>query len=137
MNVKAALTTATAGTAFSITVTGKDQFGNGRYNGTATLTASDGQTVTPSTVTLINGTATINVTLDKRDNVKLTATVGAVSGISDTITVSSAALASGSISAPGTATAGTAFSVTVTGTDQYGNGYDGTVSLLAKPTTKR
>ncbi len=50
--------TATAGTGFSVTITGVDQAGNG-YSGTVTLSASDNQTVTPSTVTLVNGTATV------------------------------------------------------------------------------
>ncbi len=122
--------TATAGAGFSVTVTGTDQYGNG-YDGTVTLSASDNQTVSPGTVTLVNGTATVNVTLDTTDTVKLTATSGSISGTSGNITVSSAAAASLSVSAPSTATAGTGFSITVTGSDQYGNGYDGNVTLLA------
>ncbi len=129
LNVNAP-STATAGTGFSVTITGVDQGGNG-YSGTVTLSASDGQTYTPSTVNLVNGTATVMVTLDVADSLKLAATAGSVSGTSGSITVTSAAASSLSVSAPGTATAGTGFSVTVTGSDQYGNGYDGVVTLSA------
>ncbi len=50
--------TVPAGTGFSVTVTGSDQYGNS-YDGSVTLSASDNQTVTPSTVTLVNGTAVV------------------------------------------------------------------------------
>jgi hypothetical protein len=127
-----------AGTSFTLTVTGKDQFNNG-YDGTVALSASDGQTVTPGTATLVNGLATVTVTLDRTDpnqsnptgTVALIASASSVSGQSAAIMVSPAALASLSVSAPNNATAGTAFTVSVTGTDPYGNGWDGTVTLVA------
>jgi hypothetical protein len=126
--------TVTAGTAFSVTVTAKDRYGNiaTGYTGSVTLTASNGQAVTPSTVALSNGSATVSVTLDTAGAVTLAATAGALKGSSGRITVSPAPAASLVVSAPSTATAGTGFRVTITAKDPYGNtaaSYSGTVTL--------
>ncbi len=45
------------------------------------------RTVSPATVTLVNGTATLSVTLNTADSVKLSATSGSVTGTSGTINV--------------------------------------------------
>ncbi len=117
-----------------MTVTGSDQYGNG-YSGQVTLSASDGQTVTPATVTLVNGTATLTVTLDKERHRHPERRPPALSAwTSGNVTVSSALgrRRSASTLPSGTATTGAGFSVTVTGSDQHGNGYDGTVTITAK-----
>src|SRR5439155_2506852 len=61
---------ATAGTAFNITVTAQDQFGNTvtNYAGTVHFTSSDGQAVLPANSTLTNGTETFSVTLNTSGN---------------------------------------------------------------------
>jgi hypothetical protein len=59
--------TPTAGTAFSITITAQDQYGNAftGFNGTVTLTDSSG-TITPTTSpTFVNGVCTMSVTVTK------------------------------------------------------------------------
>src|SRR5439155_16778325 len=68
---------ATAGTAFSITVTAQDQFGNTvtNYAGTVHFASTDGQAVLPANSTLTNGTGTFSVTLKKSGNEHITATV--------------------------------------------------------------
>src|SRR5262249_49380454 len=48
--------TATAGTAFKATLTALDAYQN-KASGTVTLTSSDGQAISPKTVTLTGGTA--------------------------------------------------------------------------------
>jgi len=78
--------TATAGTGFSVTITAKDMYGNG-VDGPVSLSSSDGQSVTPATVTLTNGTGKATVTLTDPDAVGLVATSGAASGTSGPITV--------------------------------------------------
>ena len=83
---------ANAGMAISFTVTAEDPFGNTvtSFNGAAQLLSTDGQIVSPGTVTLTNGTATTAVTLDKADALKLEATNGVIGGYSGLITVSAA-----------------------------------------------
>ncbi len=126
--------TAIAGSSFSFTITATDQDGNG-YDGTVTLSASDGQTVNPSIVTLINGTATVNVTLDTAENVTLMATAGSASGTSGSFTVSPAVMSSFAVSPSVTqATVGAGFIVSIRATDAYGNTvttYNGSVTLSA------
>jgi len=85
--------TATAGTAFSYTVTAQDQFGNtaSTYAGTVHFTTSDGAAVLPADSTLTNGTGTFAGTLNTSGPQTLTATDtanGSVTGTSATITVS-------------------------------------------------
>lgn len=132
----------TAGTGFTVTVTAHDPYGNiaTGYSGTATLTSSDGETVSPSAVVFDNetGVATVAITLDKAGTTTLTATAGSVAGTSDTITVQPAAAASFSVKAPSPETAGADFTVTVTALDAYGNvvtGYHGTATLSNVPYT--
>src|SRR5262249_32611995 len=83
-----ALSSATAGTAFSVTVSALDIENNiVNTGGTVTLTCSSGQTVYPSTVTLTGGKVTTNVTLNYAGYVTLKATGLGFSGTSGGINV--------------------------------------------------
>jgi Ca2+-binding RTX toxin-like protein len=128
---------AIAGAGFGVTITAVDPYGNPvtSYTGAAALTSSDNQQVfvSPGTITLTNGTATVAATLTTADTLTLKATSGTLTGGSGNIAVSPA-VASFTVSAPSTATAGTGFSVTVTGLDPFGNvvaGYNGPVTLTS------
>src|SRR5262249_4739139 len=105
------------------------------YNGSVTLTSSDKQTVYVSapSINLVDGTATVMMTLDTPDTVTLTAASSKVTGTSTPIAVSPA-VASFAVGAPSTATAGTGFAVTITAQDRFGNtvsGYNGPVNLAS------
>jgi hypothetical protein len=133
---------ATAGTALSVTVTALDQFNNTAtgYRGTVHFTKSDsgaGSSL-PADYPFVAGdsgvhTFTNGVTLVTAGNQTITATdtlTSSITGTSNTITISPAAATHLSVSASALATAGTAFSVTVTALDQFNNvatGYAGTV----------
>src|SRR5207253_614196 len=125
---------ATAGNAFSFTVTAQDQFNNTAtgYTGTVHFTSSDGAAVVAGDSTLSNGAGTFSATLKTAGNQTLTGTdtaTSSITGTSNTITVSAAAATHFSVSAPNSATAGSAFSFTVTAQDQFNNtapGYTGT-----------
>jgi hypothetical protein len=134
--------TRTAGTSFSETITALDTWGNTAtgYSGPQTLTFSgpsnspNASTPTyPSSVTFTSGVGTATVTLVDAQSTTLTATQGSVTGTSTSFTVSpSATAASFTVGNPGTRTAGTAFSVSVTALDPYGNtatGYSGSKTL--------
>ena len=64
--------TAIAGVAFPVTITAEDQYGNPvtNYSGSVTLTSSDKQTVylSAAAINLINGTATVMVTLESAEH---------------------------------------------------------------------
>jgi subtilisin-like proprotein convertase family protein len=128
---------ATAGTAFSVTVTAKDAYDNTAtgYAGTVHLASSDGQAVLPADSTLPNGTGTFSVTLKTAGSESLTATDTATGNVTGSATVSVVApvqAAHLSLSAPSGTTAGSRFSITVTALDANGNiatGYAGTVRL--------
>jgi predicted outer membrane repeat protein len=81
--------TVTAGTSFNITIRARSLNGqtNTSYDGSVTLTCSDGQKVSPAAVTLVKGTATVAVTLDTADTVTLTARAGTISGVSGSFEV--------------------------------------------------
>jgi hypothetical protein len=128
-------TNATAGNAFSITVSALNPDGsvNTSYSGTVHFTSTDPKAALPPDATLPNGSGTFNVTL-------YTAGVQAISvndtsntamtGSENGITVTAAAATHFIISAPSNIKAGTAFNLTVTAVDAYGNtatGYTGTV----------
>ena len=134
----------TAGTAFSVTITAVDQYGNIEtgYAGPATLTDTSGSvyTTAPGTTTtgaFANGAWTGSVTVTKAttsDVITATDSATKMAGSSQSFTVNSLATPSGfsfsTIASP--QTAGTAFSVTITAVDQYGNtvpGYTGTAKL--------
>jgi hypothetical protein len=135
--------TATAGSAFSATVTAKDA-SNATitvYTGTVHFSSSDGSATLPSNYTFIGGdngvhTFTNGVTLvsagtqtvDVNDTVTTSATGSA------SVNVSAAGIDHFDVSAPATATAGSAFSVTVTAQDAFDNtitSYAGTVHFAS------
>src|SRR5207248_1828043 len=114
---------ATAGNSFNFTVTAQDQFNNTAtsYGGTVHFTSSDGQAVLPADSTLTNGTGTFSATLDTAGSQTITATdtnTSSITGTSNSILVSAAAATHFTVSAPASATAGNAFSFTVTALDQ-------------------
>lgn len=125
---------ATAGTAFSVTVTAEASDGSGAqgYNGTVQLQSSDSRAVLPASVTLTNGVATFTAVLKTAGDQTLTATDTSDSSLttSGTIAVAAGAASQFIISAPSSVSSGSAFSLTVKVEDVYGNvvtGYTGTV----------
>ncbi len=129
----------TANTAFNITVTAQDPYGNTAtgYAGTVAITSSDAQAVLPANSTLTNGAGTFSVTLVNPGTQTVTATDTSTSSITGTasVNVQAAVLTSFSVTPSVTTTvAGNAFNVTVTALDQSGNvdsGYTGTVQLAS------
>src|SRR5207247_1078330 len=130
---------AAAGSAFSFTVTGLDQFNNTAtgYTGTVHFTSTDGLASLPGDTTLTNGVGSFSVTLRTAGNQTITATDTATSSTTGTIAASAATAAAAThftLTAPSSAVAGTAFSFTVTALDQFNNtatGYTGTVHFTS------
>ncbi len=143
--------TQTAGTQFNETVSASDTWGNVAtgYTGTQCV-AFSGPLASPggtqpaypargacaagsSSLTFTNGSVSVPITLyDAATGVVLTATQGTFTGSTNGFTVNSGAVASFAIpSSPGTRTAGTAFAVTVTASDAFGNAYSGTVNAVS------
>ena len=129
--------TQTAGTAFSITVTAKDAYGNTAtgYTGKPSLTYSAGS-ISPGTMNaFISGVGTTSVTVTTAgSSVTIKATDGTHSGTSNSFTVNAATVALDHFvfSHVGTQTAGKSFSITVTAKDASGNtitSYTGTPTL--------
>ena len=124
--------TQTAGTAFSETITAADQYGNAAsgYTGNHTLTFS-GPTKAPNgkaasysnPVNFAGGVGTTTMTLYDAQSTTLTAsaTTPTLTGTSTSFTVNPGAPGSFAVSNPGTQTAASAFGVTITATDAYGN----------------
>jgi hypothetical protein len=150
--------TETAGTAFSVTLTAQDTYGNTAtgYNGAAvsiafTSTATNAPDSTSPTITTPQTldfsvtpgivTTPANFTLvNAGETPTITASDGAISGTTAAITVQPEVAASFSAvtSGGGTETAGTAFSVTLTAQDTYGNtatGYNGAAVSIAFTST--
>ncbi|MDR3706807.1 MAG: SBBP repeat-containing protein [Capsulimonadaceae bacterium] len=133
--------TATSGAAFSFTVTALDQFGNTAtgYSGVLHYTTTDaaGGVSLPGDGPLTNGTGTLSATLVTSGSQTITATDtsnSSITGASSGITVGPGPATHFTLSAPGTATAGTAFSFTITALDANGNtatGYTGTVHFTS------
>jgi hypothetical protein len=132
-------TTATAGTAFSFTVSAQDQFGNTdtSFTGTIHFTSSDSNAVLPTDSPLTNGTGTFSATLKTAGNQTITATqtgTGGLTGTSNAIAVAAAAATHFMVTAPTTTTAGTPITVGLTALDQFGNtdtAYAGTVHFTS------
>src|SRR5439155_206633 len=131
---------ATAGSAFSVTVTALDTYGNtaGGYTGTVHFTGGGTSPTLPANYTFVGGdsgvhTFTNGATLTQAGSRTITATdtvtattPGSSLTLPDALPISSTL----AVSAPANATAGSAFSVTVTALDTFGNtatGYTGTV----------
>lgn len=117
---------ATAGDSFHFTVTALDAFQNTAtdYNGTVQFSSSAGAVTLPSNSTLTNGTGSFSAILKSSGDQTITATdtvSNTITGKSNPITVSAAAATHFSVSAPASATAGTAFDFTVTALDAFEN----------------
>ena len=125
--------TQTAGTAFNVTITATDPYGNaatGYPNGNHTLTFSgpsnspNGRAPRyPAQVNFTNGVGTANITLYDAQTTTLTASATGpnLTGTSNSFTVNGRAASAFSITNPGAQTAGTQFTLTITAVDAYGN----------------
>jgi hypothetical protein len=126
--------TVTAGTSATVTVTALNADGsvNTSYSGTVHFTSSDPQAALPPDATLTNGTGTFTVILKTAGAQSITATDASNSSVagSEGITVTPGTATHFIISGPASIGANTAFSITVTALDAYGNvatGYRGTI----------
>ena len=126
-----------SGTPFNVTVTALDSSNNGvtTYSGTVHFTSSDSQAVLPANSTLTNGTGTFSVTLKTAGAQTVTATDSGtgISGTSASISVIGATTHL-SVTAPGSATTGTAFNFAVSALDASNNivtSYSGTVHFTS------
>jgi hypothetical protein len=137
---------ATAGSAFNVTLTAKDAYGNTAtgYPGTVHFTSSDAKAVLPANYTFISGDAgqhTFSITFKTASTQSVTATDTATSSITGTasgIVVTPAAASKFILSAPSSVTHGATFSVTLTVEDAYGNvvtGYVGAVHFNSSDST--
>jgi hypothetical protein len=135
-------TLTTAGKSFSITVTAENSDGSTAtgFTGTIHFTSSDPKATLPSNYTFVAGDQGFHtftgVILDKAGTRYLVVndTLNPSFGGSAAIKVKQAALAQFGITAPKTATSGTAFTITVIAEDAFGNvitGYDGTVAFTS------
>ena len=156
-SLAAATTTPTAGAADNLTVTAKDSAGNTvtAYGGDQTVTFSGASTIgsnqptvtsktgtavafgTGETITFTSGVSTVAgssngvMTLYKAETATVTVSDGTHTG-NVGVTVAPAAAASYAVSAPGSATAGSALSASLTAKDTYGNtatGYTGSHTI--------
>jgi hypothetical protein len=135
--------TQTAGTPFSVSITAKDAYGNTAtgYTGAKSVVFtgaanSPGGTAPsyPASVTFAAGVAaTVPITLYNAASTMLTATEAGKSGASGPFTVNPAGINSFTFPTPATQTAGTAFNVSLTAKDAYGNtatDYSGAKSVV-------
>ena len=124
--------------AIQVMVTAQDVANNTvtNYSGTVHFTSTDAKAVLPANSTLTNGTGTFSVTFETSGVQTITATdtvTASITGTSNSITVSGAATHF-SVTAPASATAGTAFNITVTALDALNNvatSYAGTVHFTS------
>jgi hypothetical protein len=119
--------TAIAGTAFTYTVTAKDQYNNlvPTYSGTIHFTSTDGQAALSGDSTLSNGAGTFQATLKTAGSFTITATDtgnSSISGVSGGITVMSGPLTQFVFTPPTqNQPAGSSFSIQVTALGPNGN----------------
>ncbi len=133
---------ATAGEAGTFTVTAEDAYSNTTpaYASTVAFTSSDAQAVLPSSASLVDGVGSFGATLRTAGAQSLTATDTshpAITGSQAGITVKPAAASKLSVGAPSSATAGTAFTVTVTALDPYGTRPPATGARSTSPARTR
>jgi hypothetical protein len=132
----------TAGVAGTFTVTAQNADGttNTGYTGTVHFTSTDPQTVLPPDYTFTaadQGVYTFNSTLKSagiEGMFAIDATTPTINGGQISVQVNPAAASRFVLSGPSSVTAGTAFSLTVTALDAYGNtatGYRGTVHFTS------
>jgi hypothetical protein len=134
-----AVPSATAGSAFDITVEARDAANATAtgYSGTVHLTTTDAAGTVAADATLVSGTGQLSVTLRTAGAHTVTATdtvTASITGSTGAIVVSPAATAHLVVDAPGSATNGSPVGVTVTAEDAYGNAtpaYGGTVEILS------
>ncbi len=134
---------ATAASAFNLTVTARDAFNNTAtsYSGTAHFISSDGAATLPANSTLTNGVGTFSATLKSVGNQTITATdtvTPSITGVSGTVTVNPGTATQFVVSAPASATAGGVFSFTVTARDAFNNtatSYSGTAHFTSSDGT--
>jgi hypothetical protein len=121
---------ATAGTAFTATITAQDAQGNtvAGYAGAQAIAFSGPANAPsgtppsyPAPVTFTNGVGNASITLYDAQTTTLTATQGSLTGTSANITVTAGANHQISASATSPQTAGSAFTVTLTAQDTWGN----------------
>jgi S-adenosylmethionine hydrolase len=136
--VLAAPSTATAGNAFSVTVTVLDAFGNtaAGYTGTVHFSSDDAAAALPANSRLTGGTGTFSVNLHSAGSHALTIADSTTAALTDTANLSVAALAATHfvVSAPANAIAGNVVTFTVMALDSFNNvatGYSGTVHFSA------
>jgi len=122
--------TQTAGAAFSVTITAQDTYGNTvtSFNSSVNLTTNAG-TISPATSNAFaSGVLTQNFSVTQAgSNKTITATSGST-GTSNTFTVNAGSLSAlniSNVSSPQPVDASIAPSVTITGTDAYGNAVNG------------
>ena len=131
--------TAPPGVPITFTVTAQDQFKNTAtaYAGTVKITSTDASATLPANAPLTNGTGTFSITLSTLGNQSITATdtvTASITGNSSTVQVKILPATHFSVTAPSTATAGAAISVTVTAQDSSNNTvptYSGTVHFTS------
>ncbi len=134
-----------AGTSFTEAISALDTYGNTAtsYIGTKCLVFS-GPSNSPnhtaptypargtcgagsSSITFSAGVSSASITLVDAQTTTLTATAGTITGTSSPFTVASGPVSSIAVANPGTQTAGTAFTATITATDSSGNAFTGTL----------
>ena len=137
------MSSATAGTSGTFTVTAEDPYNNTAtdYLGTVQLTSSDGQAALPANYTFTsgdNGVHTFSATLRTSGTQSLTATdtvTGTITGSQSGISVNPAAVSTFVLTGiPSSVTAGTSGTLTVTAKDPYNNtatNYLGTVHFTS------
>ena len=131
--------TTTAGTPFTYTVTALDALGSTvtGYSGIVHFTSSDISATLPANAALTAGTGTFSATLNTAGTQTISANdtvTDSINGDTGPITVSPGPVTGFTVAAPGTATAGTSFSVGVTALDAQGNtntSYGGTVHFTS------
>ena len=131
---------------FTVTVQNADGTTDTGYTGTVHFTSTDSQAVLLANYTFTAagaGKHDLSVTLKTAGTQSITATDTVTSGLTSSqtgITVNPAAARVLVITGPSTATAGVAFSITVTAYDAYGNiatGYTGTVHFKSTDNTAK
>jgi hypothetical protein len=138
-------TTQTAGTPFLLSATNVVDASGNPVDGLITVTIAtgggdspNGTTPTLQDITVTNGSGSAQQTLVNAITTSLRGTAGTVSKTTDLITVNPASLDAFSIDNLSNATAGTSFTINVTGIDAYGNtatGFTGTGTISDKTGT--
>ena len=125
---------------FSITVSGQDEYGNTRFDykpesGKVILSVTGSGSLSPLEIpasSFVNGSATISVTYDKVENIRIKANDGKYSGESGNIDVGWGEIDSFKVEVEENHYINRPFDVTVTAIDEYGNtvqDYTGTISF--------